>query len=94
MRPIYPFSMADVVLTVAGENLWLCSCGLADHDWRGRVVLLHRGVRACEERSVGFMESANVLNCLRAAAARIQLHPGRNGCSEKQRSWDGGNRTS
>lgn len=82
--------MVDVVLTVAGENLWLCPCGLADHDWRGRVVLLHRGVCACEKRSVSFIESANVLNCLHACAARIQLHPGRNGGSEKQRSWHGG----
>lgn len=82
--------MADVVLTVAGENLWLCPCRLADHDWRGRVVLLHRGVCACEKRSVSFIESANILNCLHAYAARIQLHPGRNGGHEKQRSWDGG----
>lgn len=89
--PIDPFSMADVVLTVAGENLRLCPCRLADHDWRGRVVLLHRGVSACEKRSVSFIESANILNCLHASAAGIQLHPGgRNGCPEKQRSRDWG----
>lgn len=54
--------MGDVVLTVAGENLWLCPSCLADHDWRGRVVLLHRGVSACEKRSVSFIELANILN--------------------------------
>lgn len=82
--------MADVVLTVAGENLWLCPCGLADHDRRGRVVLLHRGVRACEKRSVSFIESANILNCLYASMARIQLHPGRNGVPKNNGAGTGG----
>lgn len=90
VRPIDLSYIAGVVLTIAGENLGLCSSCLADHDWRGRVVLLHRGVRASEERSVKFIESAYILNCLHTCAAGIQLHPGRNGGLEKHRSRDGG----
>lgn len=75
--------MAAGVLTVTGENLWLGPCRLADHDRGGRVVLLHRGVRACEKRSISSTKSANILNCLHTCAACIQLHPGRNGGSRK-----------
>jgi hypothetical protein len=90
VRPIDLSYIAGVVLTITGENLGLCSSCLADHDWRGWVVLLHRGVRASKERSVKCIESAYVLNFPHSYAAGIQLHPGRDGGPEKHRSRDGG----
>lgn len=82
--PIDPFSMADIVLTVSGKNLWLCPCRLADHDWCERVVLLHRRVRACEKRSVSSRESVNILNCVHACAAPIQLIRGAMGVPSRK----------
>jgi hypothetical protein len=42
----------------------LCSCRLTDHDRRGRVILLHRGVCASEKRSIRHSQLAAISNYL------------------------------